>query len=491
MPKARPSTLGAVLRFFRFASGWTDEELARALEIQPALISAYERGRKPLSRERLEGLLAVMAVPPEAIEAALLAHSLAFPPEDQEGSSPVDPSPAERRTVHEAAAVAGLKAAEATRQKLTANLRQRRTTRARRQAEARWKTLAVMTPEGRRSAVEKESRYWTWALAERLCNESVRAAAHRADRAMELAGLALRVAELSPESEAFRSRLQGYAWAFVANARRVQGDLPGAEAAFARSDNLWAAVGEAAPSHLLDGSRRLDLKASLRCYQGRLQDALSLLDEALSANGSAETRVSVLIQKAITLELMEQHQQAISVLQQAENLVGAMRSPRSIFLIRFTLASNLKQLHRYAEVEALLPIVRKLAEGLGNELDSIRVRWLEGGVSAELGKREQALAALEEVRRYFSHHHIAYDAALVSMELAVLYLELGQTTEVKRLAAGMLWIFDAQGVHQEALAALRLFYEAVHRKEATAGLARRVAGFLVKARNRPDLRFEA
>jgi hypothetical protein len=65
--------------------------------------------------------------------------------------------------------------------------------------------------------------------------------------------------------------------------------------------------------------------------------------------------------------------------------------------------------------------------------------------------------------------------------------------------SGLLWtpsarhrhgIFEAQGVHQEALAALRLFYEAAKKEEATAALARRVAEYLRKARYNPELRFE-
>ena len=55
----------------------------------------------------------------------------------------------------------------------------------------------------------------------------------------------------------------------------------------------------------------------------------------------------------------------------------------------------------------------------------------------------------------------------------------------------MLRIFEAQGVHREALAALRLFCEAAQSEEATAGLARRVMEYLNRARLNPELRFEA
>ncbi len=53
-----------------------------------------------------------------------------------------------------------------------------------------------------------------------------------------------------------------------------------------------------------------------------------------------------------------------------------------------------------------------------------------------------------------------------------------------------IWIFKAQGVHREALAALRLFYEAARKEETTAELARDLVDYLKKARYHPELRFD-
>lgn len=488
MPKPRPSSLSVILRFFRWASGWSGDDLARALGIRPALISAYETGGKALSRERLEQLLVPLGIPPAAIDGALYSLDLTFLPESP--GSPVDPKPAELRLIHEASAVAGRKALTETRRRMTEKVRRERAAQARRRAGALWKDLQGMPPRQRRREVEAERKYWTWALAERLCAESVRAAAHRADGALDLAGLALRVAERAPGSEAWCSRLQGYAWAFVGNARRVQGDLPGAEAAFVRSDRLWGA-GEGADPGVLDASRVLDLKASLRRYQGRFEEALDLLDQALKASRSREAGARIRINKANTLELMGSYDQAVVELRQAESLMLDSKDQRLPWLIRFTLAVNLWQLQRYQEVAVLLPPVRNLAVELGNELDLVRVLWLEGRVSAGQGQWERALPAFEQVRRYFVANQIGYDAALVSLEMAVLRLEQGRTGEVKRLAEEMLWIFGVQGVHQEVLAALRLFYEAARKEEASTDLVRRLVQYLLKARENPGLRFDS
>jgi hypothetical protein len=65
-----------------------------------------------------------------------------------------------------------------------------------------------------------------------------------------------------PGPESWRLRLQGWASAFVGNARRAQGNLVGAEAAFARSQKLWQAGAPGDPG-LLDESRLVELEASL------------------------------------------------------------------------------------------------------------------------------------------------------------------------------------------------------------------------------------
>jgi hypothetical protein len=89
------------------------------------------------------------------------------------------------------------------------------------------------------------------------------------------------------------------------------------------------------------------------------------------------------------------------------------------------------------------------------------------------GKRE-AMALFVEVQREFTRLELPYDAALVSLELAVLYLEDGRTAEVRELALEMAWIFKIQKIAREALAALRLFCDAAARDAATVDLARQV-----------------
>ncbi len=105
----------------------------------------------------------------------------------------------------------------------------------------------------------------------------------------------------------------------------------------------------------------------------------------------------------------------------------------------------------------------------------MRVRWLEARIAAGIGRREEAISTLEAVREAFTSRTMAFDAALASLDVAMLFLEAGRTGEVKALAEEMVWIFKAQGIGREALAAFTLFSEAAMREALTVELVRRYA----------------
>jgi transcriptional regulator with XRE-family HTH domain len=486
MPRSLPPSLSAALTSLRSAQGWTQKELARALGISTKTLSFHERGRSELTRERLETIVALMGLDSADVDATLLALEQVRGRAEPAGS-PVGPTREERRIIERTAAAMARSAARVTRSELTRSFQAPRIEQARREAGELWAVLKARPARERRGLVESAGEYQSWALCERLCAESERAAAADARRAVELAELAVRVAGRVPGEESWRSRLQGYAWAHLGNARRVASDLPGAEEAFAKARPLWES-GAAGDPGLLSEGQVLDLEASLRRGQRRFGEALSLHDRALAVTQAA-SQGFILLNKAFTLEQMGLFEPAIEVLERAALRVETRHGLRLLCVLRFNSAVNLCHLGRHADAEALLPEMRGLAAQLGNELDLVRVLWLEGRVAAGLGQMDKALGALSRVREDFVSRGIAYDAALASLELAVLLLEWRRTGQVKALARQMAPIFQAQGVHREALAALRLFCRAADQETATVEMARRLVEYLHRARHDPRLRF--
>jgi len=115
-------------------------------------------------------------------------------------------------------------------------------------------------------------------------------------------------------------------------------------------------------------------------------------------------------------------------------------------------------------------------------LDLVRVVWLEARVAAGQGQLERAVEGLEQIRQDLTARELPYDAARASLELAALYLEKGRSSEVRALARTMTWIFQAQGITREALAALTLFCDAAQRETATVELTRQVITELERAK---------
>jgi transcriptional regulator with XRE-family HTH domain len=487
-PTALPD-LSIVLTFLRSGQGWSQARLGRAAGVSPNLINDYEGGRKTLHRARLEHLLAAMGLPPEAVERTLAtleanraASGMAWDLDDPAG-------PGRRRAEAVAARSARL-AADFSRSLLSLLSREGEALQAREQAAPLWTRLRRHTAEERLGLVEGSLKFRSWALCERVAAESIAAAPNHPRQALELAELARRIAELAPGTESWSRRLQGYAWAHVGNARRVCNDLPGAEEAMARAWKLWEAGGPEGEG-ILNEAWLPGLDATLRRAQRRFPEALTRIEEALALDIYGELRAQILLTKARILETLGNPERSTAVLVEAAPLINGQREPRLVMFLQFNLLVNLCRLGRSGEAEAGLPELRLLAERLGEELDLVRMVWLEGKIAAGLGRTGEAYAAFQQVRREFTARELAYDAALVSLELALLLLEQGRAAEVRGLAGEMVWIFRAQGVHRETLAALQLFWDAARKEEATAELARRVVLYLYRAQHDPELRFEA
>jgi tetratricopeptide (TPR) repeat protein len=352
-----------------------------------------------------------------------------------------------------------------------------------------WERLQGRTHSAQAALVEETPKYQTWALAERLCHESVAAAADDPKEAVRLAALALTLVERLSGEPAWLSRLAGYVWAHAGNARRVDSDLPGAEEAFRRAWTLWK-EGAAAESGLLDGSRLLDLEASLLRDQHKRAAALERLDQALAIHPTGDERGRILLNKGTVLEQMGRYEEAVAALHEAAPWIDREREPRWYFGVRFNLGVCLCHTGRHEEAAALLPELRAFTGRRAHGIDPWRLRWLEGRIAGGLGRTAEGIEALLEARAAFAAKEIRYDEALVSLELAGLYLEQGRTAEVKALVGAMEPVFRAQGVPTEVHKALVLFRRAVELETVTLELVRRVVAYLYRAQHDPELRFE-
>ena len=508
-PSQSDIDFGLSLAVLRTGRGWSQADLARASGLPASSISQYEGGKKLPELPSLMRMLSAMEYGFSDLDRARMyvldsrlrrgsAEARPMAAEEPWGYS--DPLAQQIASLTAEAGVAVSRLLEAisllVRQYPRAGDRGNTAGAAppspedRAQAVDLWRRLQSYPFPLQEALVREAREFQNWALCELLCLESEKRASNNVALAVQLGKMATQIAELVPGEEQWRSRLRSHALAFLANALRVQGDLRGAEETFDRSDELWHA-GAGCQIQLLEESRRLDLKASLRRDQRRLPEALELLDRALAADERGAYTGHLLIKRAKTFEEMGELEAAIAVLQEAEPFTQSEKDPRLFLCLKHNLADYLSQARRYEEAASLLPEVTAICTRLGNELDRIRLRWVEGRIADGLGKTGQAIEILSQVRGDFAARGMDYDTALVSLELATIFAREGRADSVKALARHMAPIFQAQGVHREALAALALFRQAAESEEVTADLARRLLEYLHRARQDPKLRFEA
>jgi tetratricopeptide (TPR) repeat protein len=470
-----PATTNRALAILLAGAHRTEKEMAAAAGLRPGTISSYVSGWKKLSMKTLLRISRDAGFALAEVEDALdLAARLS-------------PGYADPAHAPDLPAAIGRIAERLAAERLPQALQEAVPWEERRRFRELWAEKKDLAAKEWKALLARSPELVRWGLCERLAEESAEAASDDADPALELAGLALWIAERVPAADN-PLRCQGYAWGFMGNARRVKSDLRGAEQAFALSARLWREGSESDPG-FLDGARLLDLEASLCIDQRRLPEALRLLGEAAEQTRSERALGSILIIEAYAIELMGDYQGAVTRLERAAALIDE-HEVRLRCVLRFNLMVNLTHLGLAAQAEPMLKDLRTLAARVRKALDQVRLRWLEGKIDAGLGRTEKAIEVLSSVRADFSERGIRYDEALVSLELAGLYLETGRTGDVKRLVRLMATVFQDEGVHAEAQRALGLFRRAVELEKITLELVRRLVAYLYRAQHDPSLQFE-
>jgi len=278
--------------------------------------------------------------------------------------------------------------------------------------------------------------------------------------------------------------LQARALAERGNARRVADDLQRAEADLAAAHER-ARQGTGDPRLL---ARLLDLTASLRTDQRRFKEAAQLLDWVYGIYmdlGESHDAGRALISKSNTAFYALDLDEATRLLGQGLSLIDANRDPRLVLAAVHNLLFHLVEAGEIERAEELLHQSRELYRAYGGKMDRLKVRWMEGRIAFRLGDQTRAEEAFSEVRSGLREVGLLYDMALVSLELAAVWLEQGRTREIQVLLDETVATFQARGIRREAIAALLMLREAIARERATAVLLRTVASELQRLEAEP------
>jgi tetratricopeptide (TPR) repeat protein len=301
------------------------------------------------------------------------------------------------------------------------------------------------------------------------------------------ASLAVTLAERAQASEGEVSALadlQARAWAELGNAYRAADDMGAAEAALGHA---LERSGQGSGDPLLL-ARLMEMTAALCTDQRRFSEARRLLDLAEAVyqhEGDTQAGARTLISKGVSAIYSLDSEQAIGFLSEGMRRIDPQQDPKLALVAVHGLLWCLVECGRAAEARKLLGESYPLYEAHGQHFDQLKRVWLEGRIATQLGEDESAERAFQQVGEGYREADLAYDFALVSLDLAALWVGQKRTPEVRGLVDEVITILRARNIQREALGALLMLRKAIDADQATAALLQTVAAQLARLERFP------
>jgi tetratricopeptide (TPR) repeat protein len=258
----------------------------------------------------------------------------------------------------------------------------------------------------------------------------------------EASGGALRLADL-----------RTWAWGHYGNSLRVCGRLREAEEALTRA----AALREEGTGDPPLRARLLEQMSSLSAFQRRFEAAVSLADAASQIYrdlGEAHLLASSLIHKAIAALYSGETEMAVDTLNRAIPLIDHEGDPHLLLAACHNLVQCYIGLDMPEQALSIYSETRELYKEFSDSVIQLRVGWQEGQILRDLGHLRAAETSLLQARSGFMERGLTYEAAVVSLDLAALYVKMRSVEEVRQIVVAAVPIFRALGVDREALASL-------------------------------------
>lgn len=339
--------------------------------------------------------------------------------------------------------------------------------------------------------VRNSRRFQTWGLCELLLKRSYGLRYDNPRMGAELAELALLVAEvLSPATyeASLIEDLKGRAWSYLANSRRILADFRGAREAIAEA----TACLERGTGDPFERAGLLIVSAALDRCRGEFLEAIQKLDRAIAIyrkyNDHGQVAQAVL-DKGYAYMRAEKPRVAMRYFREVLELADPSENPQLVLCAEHNLTMCLNELGRHEEAWTRLPRLKELHQRSSDQLSQLRLRWVEAQILLGLDRADEAEAAFREVREGFAEEGLAYDVALVSLDLATIHLRRGETADLRQLATEVLDIARSRSVDRDAMAALILFANAAKVEQVTIGLIQEIVAAISRARveGEPDL----
>lgn len=324
-------------------------------------------------------------------------------------------------------------------------------------AEALYSELRTLPAAEQKDRAQNDIHFKNRELVELLLDQSHAARYSDASEMSHLAELAKIIAEActieDAGSAARLADLRGRAWGDFASSLRVSFRHLEAEEALMTAER-YVDKGTRDPSLR---ARTIEQKASLRKSQGRYSEAIELADESAAIFfeiGQTHEFARALVHKALACHYAGLTEESIDVLNRAIPLIDPETNPHLLLAACHNMVVSYLEVDRPEQALSLYFETRDLYKEFDDDLILLKFTWQEGQLLRDLGHLTAAETALLQARRGYVEKKLAHEVAMVSLDLAWVYVKLGRIDRLKETVNEAIPIFTALRVSRETLAAL-------------------------------------
>ncbi len=179
-----------------------------------------------------------------------------------------------------------------------------------------------------------------------------------------------------------------------------------------------------------------------------------------------------MIQKSIAQLLSGASEAAVHTLNRAIPVIDQEGDPHLLLAACHNMVRAYMEGGEPGKAFSIFCEARSLYRDFQDPLIALRASWQEGQLLRDLGHLRAAESSLLQARQGFSERGLLYEVAVVSLDLASVYLRLGETEKLRETVADMVPIFTSLGVDRDALAALLQLQQADQQDKAALELIR-------------------
>ncbi|HWN41054.1 MAG TPA: hypothetical protein VNW71_02470 [Thermoanaerobaculia bacterium] len=346
----------------------------------------------------------------------------------------------------------------------------------RRRGEELWHLLEPLDATQRLLWVKNDPRLHVWGLYNLLVNEARKVIREDRGAAVGLYYLAWMIAQkLSPEvyGDTRVRDFQGSVAALLGNAKRLYGDLRGAEEDLDRAEELL----DLGTGDLLERAYLLAARATLKSELGYFEDASALFREAVSCAhqmGDLHLEGTYLIAWASSVGWVDP-ERGLELAERGEARLQPGADPHLEIGARHLKVFRMSELGRTAEARSLLEEHRHLYESFPDPVTQGRLLRLEGHLACNEGNLEESERKFRDLVALYERHDFEFDLALAGVELSQVLSLRGKVAEAGAILRGLYPFLESRKLHADILSSWIGLQEAVQRDAVQAQMFRDVA----------------